>query len=1057
MVFSRLAKFAQVEKGSPFMAECTVRFFVAGCAEHLLQILTAVPPLSGFRHEFSGSSAASADVLLLGMGGQEGLDAEAVSALAQENPAAQLLLLAAADVAIDEAILARAADIWRLPLDVAALRFHFSRWQESFRQAKELERAEFFLDAVLDASPNMIWFRNKNGVHELVNASFCRTLGKSRAEVEGSARTLFPLGDTEGSACTEPWCSRKQGGETRVAEQAIGAGESQQQFTIYTSPLHGSDGSLKGTLDIAVDVTKERRYQERLREENAALEAIFTSMDCGILCHSLDGGRVISINRAALELLDFNSLEELESDSFQTVASTVDDEDKIKLRAAIGELKKVGDSTNYEYRVHHRDGKVVHIMGSARLMEKDGEIVCQRFLLDCTAQRQAEELKQNEKERSQRKLVRALSSDYQLVCLNDLTMDQGRVLQLREQPDRELARILALDLPFPEKVEMYIDTCVHPDDREGFREACTPEALRRILMNQEASYYNYRALNGDDILYFQLKAVRVGAPDEDFGVVVGLRSVDAQTRHEMEQKRQLASALKQANRASRAKTLFLSNMSHDIRTPMNAVVGYASLALAHLGQPEQVEGYLQKILTSGNHLISLINDILDMSYIESGKIELDEKPQELPAILHEVWNIVQPTASAKEQAFTLEVEDMRNERVLCDKLRLNQILLNLLSNSVKYTGRGGAISVLVRQEERAKPGFAAYEFRIRDNGIGMSEDFLPRIFQPFERAQTSTMAGVEGTGLGMTITKTLVDMMQGDIEVHSTLGVGTEFVFRAAFRLPEEAESDEAFARRQRVLVAEPDARDAGRILWLLAAHGLAADVAASEEEALALLHDAEGGFSLCLVSQSFPGGAEALARQIKSATGQARPFVALLHDSWDALHNGAQPAPEAGIDASLGKPVFWSDVRACLAAVENAAQDEAHIVPRTTCPGHLLLAEDNPMNREIAVEFLTAAGYTVDVAVNGREAVEKLESAPVGTYDVVLMDVQMPVLDGYGAAQAIRALADDRLASVPIIALTANSFEEDKQEALRRGMNGHIAKPIDFKLLFETLERFLG
>lgn len=1039
------------------MDESTVRFLIAGLPEETSRALTAFAPLSGFRHEFSGFSQGSAHVLLLGIGGSIGLDAEAAKALARENPAAELLLLAPQDVALDPALLERANDVWRLPLDEAGLRFHFSRWQERFRQANELRRSKFFLQAVLDASPNLIWFRNRDGIHELVNASFCRAVGKTRQELEGSAQNWIAVEAGENVQCREPFCQSKEGAETRVSEQAIGTGEGQQQFTIYTSPLLADDGSLKGTLDIAVDVTKERRYQERLQEDNAALESIFTSMDCGILCHSLDGSRVISINRAALKLLDFNSLEEMESNAFQTVASTVDDEDKIKLRAAIGELKKVGDSTNYEYRVHHRDGNIVYIMGSARLMEKDGEIVCQRFLLDCTAQKLAEENKQNEQERSQRKLVRALSSDYQLVCLNDLTMDQGRVLQLQEYPDRELARILALDLPFPEKVEIYIETCVHPDDREGFRIACTPSALRNVLQHQETSYYNYRAINGDDILYFQLKAVRVGAPDEDFSVVVGLRSVDAQTRHEMEQKRQLATALKQANRASRAKTLFLSNMSHDIRTPMNAVVGYASLALAHLGQSEQVESYLQKILTSGNHLISLINDILDMSYIESGKIELDEKPQDLPAILKEVWNIVQPAASAKEQGFTLEVEDLRHERVLCDKLRLTQILLNLLSNSVKYTGKGGEIRMLVRELDNAAPRSAAYEIRISDNGIGMSEDFLPRIFQPFERAQTSTVAGVEGTGLGMTITKTLVDMMQGEIEVQSALDVGTEFVFRASFRLSEDAAGGNLTpVKAGRVLVAEPNGRDSKRLLRLLAANGLEADLATTESEALELLTPAKP-YSLCLISQKFPGGAGALATQIKNLTGHARPFVAVIHENWAELNQNAGETPETGVDASLGKPIFWEDVRACLAAVENVAIDEAHTVPPASRPGHLLLAEDNPMNREIAVEFLTAAGYSVDVAVNGREAVEMIERSPAGTYDVVLMDVQMPVLDGYGAAQAIRALEDSRLASIPIIALTANSFEEDKQEALRRGMNGHIAKPIDFKILFQTLEQFLA
>ncbi|MBD5627748.1 MAG: response regulator [Desulfovibrio sp.] len=1041
------------------MYSCTIRICLAGCPEPVVRVAEALAPLPGFSHEIFLEPVAGADVIIAGAAGEGTAPHwEAVLALGREHPSAGLIVLAPCGLAVPQAVLRRAADIWRLPMDEAELRFRFGRWQERFREGKDLWQARQFLDAVLETSPHMIWFKTRDGLHERVNTSFCRAAGKTKAQIEGRGHAAVWDVERDDPACVDSERIVMAEGGIHVSEEAISTGAGERLLTVYKSPLHNVDGSVMGTMGIAVDVTRERRYRERILQDNAALEALFTSMDCGILCHSLDGGRVISINRAALELLDFSSREDLQSHGFQMVASTVAEEDKDKLRAAIGQLKNAGDSTNYEYRVLHRDGRTVHIMGSARLVEKDGELVCQRFLLDCTAQKLAEEREQHEKERRQRRLVRALSADYQLVCVLDAGSDDGRVLQLAGAPDRRLGEIFAGDAPFMEKVETYVRTCVHPDDREALRQSCSPAALRAALAERETVYHNYRALNGGDILYFQLKAVRVGAPYEDFGVVVGLQSVDARTRREMEQKSQLAEALKQAKKASRAKSLFLSNMSHDIRTPMNAVVGYTSLALTHLGRRGQVEGYLQKILASGNHLISLINDILDMSYIESGKIELEEKPQELPVILREIWNIVQPTASAREQSLTLEVEGLRDESVLCDKLRLNQILLNLLSNSVKYTGRGGAIGMLVRQMPCAVPGRAAYEFHIRDNGIGMSEDFLARIFEPFERAQTSTVAGTEGTGLGMAITKNLVDMMGGDIEVTSALGVGTEFVFRVSFRLPEDAaEHGLPGGATARVLVAESDPADGARFLRMLPDRGVEAHLATTEAEALALL-ESPGGYDLCLVSSHFPGGAAELARRMAAAGGEARPFTALMRDNWAGVHPDMPDTPEEGVDAWLGKPVFWGDVRALLEAARAAgAVDAAHAVPRAPRPGRLLLAEDNAMNQEIAVEFLTDAGYTVDVAANGREAVEMLAAAPAGTYDVVLMDVQMPVLDGYGATQAIRALEDPRLASVPIIAMTANSFEEDKQEALRRGMNGHIAKPIDFNILFGTLARLLG
>ena len=1029
------------------MYECTVRFCFTGCQEHVVELLRAVPPLPGFRHVFVRDVAEGPDVIVAG----PGLDAAGLAALAAVAQA-ELLVLAPSGAPLPAPVLERAADIWRLPMEDAELRFHFTRWQERFRQGKDLWETGQFLECTLATTPNLIWFKTRDGIHERVNDSFCRAVGKTRQQVQGRGHAYIWDVETDDPACIESERIVMESGETHVSEEAINTGAGTRLLTVYKSPLRNVDGTMMGTMGIGVDVTQERLYQERLLQNNAALETIFTTMDCGILCHSLDGGRVISINRAALKLLDFASSEELEAGGFQMVASTVAEEDKPKLRTAIGQLKKVGDSTSYEYRVVHADGKIVHVMGNAKLVEKDGEIVCQRFLLDCTAQKLAEEREQSEKDRRQKELVRALSVDYQLVCVLDAATGDGTVLQLMEAPDRDLERIFSGPLPFPEKMAAYLRTCVHPDDREAFRKACSPEGLRAALARREIAYFNYRALNGESILYYQLKAVRVGARDEFSGIVVGLQSVDARIREEMEQKSRLAEALEQAKRASTAKSLFLSNMSHDIRTPMNAVVGYTSLALTHLGRDEQVEGYLRKILASGNHLISLINDILDMSYIESGKIQLEEKPQELPVILRELWNIVQPTAGARRQTLTLDVEDMRDEHVLCDKLRLNQILLNLLSKSVKYTGEGGTIHLLVKQQDCCVPGHAAYEFRISDNGIGMSEEFLARIFEPFERARSSTVAGIQGTGLGMTITKNIVEMMRGDIEVHSAPGVGTEFVFRVLFRLPGDAAGRLPHAEAYRVLVVEGDARAREALERLLDAHGVRVDLAATAEAALELARAAgDDGYSLCLISREVPGGGAALARRIREAAGERRPRVALLASNWA---EAARSEPD--IDACLGRPVFWSDVRACLLPSGAAGDADSRDTGRRRS-GHILLAEDNAMNQEIAVEFLTEAGYSVDVAANGREAVEMLMASAGAPYDVVLMDVQMPVLDGYGATQAIRALDDAGLASVPIIAMTANSFEEDKQEALARGMNGHIAKPIDFSLLFQTLDTLLG
>lgn len=1040
------------------MYTCTVTVCFAGCPDHVVEVIQAIQPLSPFTHEFTvensaaAAHVAAADVVIAGP--ELGQDARrALPDIMRAD--AELVLLTQGECALPAALLARAVAVWRMPMPDEELRFHFSRWQEWFKQGKELWQTRQFLECTLDTAPNLIWFKDKNGVHELVNASFCRTVNKPREQVQGRKHAYIWNVEADDPACIESERIVMESGEMHVSEETIETGAGRRMLMTYKAPLRNVDGSMMGTMGIAVDVTQERLYQEKLLRNNATLEAMFTTMDCGILYHSLDGSRIISVNRAALELLDFASLDEMQSSGFQMIASTVMEEDRPKLREAISRLKNVGDSTSYEYRIKHADGRLLHVVGNAKLVEKDGEIVCQRFLLDCTAQKLKEEEEQSRKERRQKDLVRALCVDYQLVCVLDPDARDDSILQLMEYPDQNLGRIFSADMPFPQKMEMYIRTCVHPDDQEPFRRAFSTEALKAELTNKKIYYFNYRVLDGEEVYYFQLKAVRAGDLDAPYGIIIGLQSVDASTRKELEQKSRLSEALKQAKKASTAKSIFLSNMSHDIRTPINAVVGYTSLALAHLDRREQVEGYLQKILSSGNHLINLINDILDMSHIESGKIQLEEMPCELPVLLHELWNIVQPAAGAKNQKLTIETENIRDEHVYCDKLRLNRVLLNLLSNSIKYTGEGGVIDLHIAQEDCALPCHAAFVFRIRDTGIGMSEDFLTRIFEPFERAQTSTMAGTQGTGLGMTITKSIVEMMKGEISVRSKPNVGTEFTLRVTFRLAEDqrARSDRDAVANLAVLVVDADRRAAENTARLLRGRGLHVDVAAAAKDALRLFGQQSGSYALCLIDRNLPGGGgEELARRIDEQAGVCRPRMVLTCDTWGETR---KTSAEDIFDAWLGKPLFWSDVCDCL--LSSAEASSGSDKRRCARAGRLLLAEDNAMNQEIAKEFLTEAGYMVEVASNGQEAVQMLTASAPGYYDVILMDVQMPVLDGYGATKRIRELEDPKLASIPIVAMTANSFEEDKQEGLMRGMNEYITKPIDFNILFSTLDTIFG
>ncbi|MDE6924403.1 MAG: response regulator, partial [Acetatifactor sp.] len=693
--------------------------------------------------------------------------------------------------------------------------------------------------------------------------------------------------------------------------------------------------------------------------------------------------------------------------------------------------------------------------GNIKLFREKGELFSQRFLLDCTAQK----LQESENQRRQMDLVQALSIDFKLVCFLD--PETGTVTPIRSD-GWKTDSLFSGGISLKESMEQYIQEWVHEDDREMLRLAISPDTLKKELSEKKQYYINYRKCKDDKVIYFQVKAVAVGTGDGALGIVLGFRNVDAEIHKEMEQNSLLEAALSQANRASKAKSVFLSNMSHDIRTPMNAIVGFTNLAISHIDQKEQVAEYLKKIMTSGNHLLSLINDILDMSHIESGKINLDEKPCSLPDILHGLRNILQADIHAKQLELQIDTVDVLDEDICCDKLRLNQILLNLLSNAVKYTGAGGTISMRITEKSGAPAGYANYEFCIKDNGIGMSQKFVDHIFEPFEREQNTTISKIQGTGLGMAITKNIVDMMNGTIRVKSEQGVGTEFTVSFTFRLSSDSRELQGIPELKncRALVVDDDFNTCDSVSYMLGQLGMRAEWTLSGKEAVLRTHQAvmrSDDYSVYIVDWLLPdmNGVE-VTRRIRKETGQDVPVIVLTAYDWTDIETEAK---EAGVTAFCGKPLFLSELRTCLQSVIQPSDTKEESAAKDTAKHHtgrILLVEDVELNQEIAVAILGDAGFTTEVAENGRAAVEMVAQSEPGYYQVVLMDVQMPVMNGYEATQEIRRLENRELASIPIIAMTANAFEEDKQEALKCGMNGHIAKPIDIQKLFETLDSVL-
>ena len=524
-----------------------------------------------------------------------------------------------------------------------------------------------------------------------------------------------------------------------------------------------------------------------------------------------------------------------------------------------------------------------------------------------------------------------------------------------------------------------------------------------------------------------------------------------------EQNRKLEIALRHEGAANRAKREFLFNMSHDIRTPMNAIIGFTSLAATHIDNREQVLDYLKKISTSSQHLLSLINDVLDMSRIESGKVKIEEKAVHLPDLVHDVRSIIQPNVAAKRLSLFIDTMDIEDEDIITDPLRLNQILLNILSNAIKFTPTGGMISIRIAQKNGAPKGCVCYEFRIKDNGIGMSEEFQKHIFEEFSREESSTVSGIQGTGLGMSITKNIVDLMGGTIALTSEPGKGSEFIVTLCFTRSGQKAEPKQLPQLEglRALVADDDTNTCLNVSTMLSKIGMRPEWTISGKEAvIRTKYAVEQGdaFSVYIIDWLIPdmNGIE-IVRQIRKVIGNRCPIIILTAYDWADIEDEARAA---GVTAFCEKPLFLSELRRVLAEPFRAepASEPAHPTAADLKGKKLLLVEDNELNREIALEILKEAGFVVDTAEDGAVAVQKIKQAAPGQYDLILMDIQMPNLDGYEATRQIRALPDAEKANIPIFAMTANAFEEDRQNALAAGMNGHIAKPLDVPHLLRVL-----
>ena len=536
--------------------------------------------------------------------------------------------------------------------------------------------------------------------------------------------------------------------------------------------------------------------------------------------------------------------------------------------------------------------------------------------------------RQKEEKLYQLEIINALTIEYSNVFMINVMSGIIRIVRINDRISSFYNESLE-GLPYDDVLDFYASVSVYEDDRDMIKRAFSRENVLKQLSKRESYYVNFRSYINNKISYMKLTVVRIGNIRETGNVLMGFMNVDTETEHEMKQRKALQEALSMAELASHAKSRFLSNMSHDIRTPMNAIIGYTSLAEKHIGNPELIKSDLARIKTNSSYLLCLINDVLDMSRIESGKIKIKFTSNTIEDILAEVDSVIQPHLQSKKLNYSVLRHGNLSRKVFCDKLRLKQILINILGNSVKYTGENGSIKFTAAETPSVSDGYSSYQFRIKDNGIGMSEEFQKKVFNPFERDENIENFHVQGTGLGLSISKNLVEKMDGSIFLKSKKDVGTEFLICFDFENAPETES------------------------------------------------------------------------------GKKK------------------------ISASAEKTVDLKGTR-------------------------ILLVEDNSLNRDIAKELLKSAGFIIDEAENGKIALEMLSASPDGYYKVVLMDVMMPVMNGYEASMKIREMKSNK-SSIPIVAMTANAFEEDKEQALKSGMDYFVSKPFDIKSLLSLLSEILA
>lgn len=816
-------------------------------------------------------------------------------------------------------------------------------------------------------------------------------------------------------------------------------------------------------MQLTQEIEKEVQEKQIISKKHQFTDTMFKQLlnvqSSGVLVYSALEKELVSINQAAMKVMDFETYEECE-EYLRKGNPRIRIENYEQIRTKIDSLSVNSEPVSFEFQVAQKNGNKVRAYARTKLIELDrGYKVVITSFVDISEKAQLEQELHEERKQYRDALLHNSFFSY------TFDINTGIVNHISGNNDF-LKYLEKMGLQFPMTYEKFISIWV-AERKPQFTDEKTIDALSRIylrnLYQQGKTTFEYEYFDEKTSSYMRASILMSeSAINHHIMSCVIVKNITDMKLKEDATKQALQAAFEAANMANNAKTDFLSRMSHDIRTPMNAIIGMTAIAAAHIDDKERVIDSLEKITSSSKHLLGLINEILDMSKIESGKLELSEEEFNLPELIDSMLTIVKPLVKEKNHNLDIRIQDLKHENVIGDSLRIQQVFVNIMSNAVKYTPDYGNISVTIKEKKENQHTVGCYEFTFEDNGIGMTPEYLEHIFDPFERAKDTRINKIQGTGLGMAITKNIVRLMNGNIQVESKLGEGSKFIVTIYLKLCEETATSDDELRGLSVLVTDDDQIACESTCSMLADIGMDGEWVLSGQEAVDKVskrHEIGEDYFAIVLDWKMDGmdGIET-ARTIRQKVGNI-PIIVLSAYDWSEIEDEAK---EAGVDAFLPKPIFKSGLTKVFKKIVNGNDVHNEEIGINNVSSHdysgkrILLVEDNELNREIATEILQMTGIRVEEAENGQEAVEKMKKVEEGYYDLIFMDIQMPVMNGYEATRAIRMLKRNDVEKIPILAMTANAFAEDIRDAKDAGMNEHLSKPLELKVLVNTLEKWL-